>query len=283
MDSVSPNPDQNIIKQSRWLYEADEDDLQLTPQAPKPLHDDDDFKEDIVISKTVYLSAPPGETWSDKKLADVFNQCIQKYFDECFALGAVPDEDERPDWYQGEEEYIPNLTEGLSPLSHDNSIQRKIRKHKTPRARRHMQGSDRYRRTDPTKRIKARLKRDSRHQPRPEVDEAFSFIAKYSGKPITESDLQHINNIELFADAINLLSAMAFGGWSKTEEGISNGHYVIEDNNIDVNNGQLLYNKTPLKLNWDWLYSVKELINKKIRSEERRVGKECRSRWSPYH
>ena len=24
-------------------------------------------------------------------------------------------------------------------------------------------------------------------------------------------------------------------------------------------------------------------IEKKIRSEERRVGKECRSRWSPYH
>ena len=24
-------------------------------------------------------------------------------------------------------------------------------------------------------------------------------------------------------------------------------------------------------------------INENIRSEERRVGKECRSRWSPYH
>ena len=30
--------------------------------------------------------------------------------------------------------------------------------------------------------------------------------------------------------------------------------------------------------------SLIELNNKKIRrSEERRVGKECRSRWSPYH
>ena len=26
-----------------------------------------------------------------------------------------------------------------------------------------------------------------------------------------------------------------------------------------------------------------ELIDEKARSEERRVGKECRSRWSPYH
>ena len=26
-----------------------------------------------------------------------------------------------------------------------------------------------------------------------------------------------------------------------------------------------------------------QVVNKKYRSEERRVGKECRSRWSPYH
>ena len=28
---------------------------------------------------------------------------------------------------------------------------------------------------------------------------------------------------------------------------------------------------------------VEKLIDALIRSEERRVGKECRSRWSPYH
>ena len=28
---------------------------------------------------------------------------------------------------------------------------------------------------------------------------------------------------------------------------------------------------------------VQYTIDRKIRSEERRVGKECRSRWSPYH
>src|SRR5256885_230772 len=27
----------------------------------------------------------------------------------------------------------------------------------------------------------------------------------------------------------------------------------------------------------------KQIIDKELRSEERRVGKECRSRWSPYH
>ena len=29
--------------------------------------------------------------------------------------------------------------------------------------------------------------------------------------------------------------------------------------------------------------SVIEKGDRKVRSEERRVGKECRSRWSPYH
>ena len=29
--------------------------------------------------------------------------------------------------------------------------------------------------------------------------------------------------------------------------------------------------------------NFKEKIENNIRSEERRVGKECRSRWSPYH
>ena len=29
--------------------------------------------------------------------------------------------------------------------------------------------------------------------------------------------------------------------------------------------------------------AAKDAVDKDVRSEERRVGKECRSRWSPYH
>ena len=41
--------------------------------------------------------------------------------------------------------------------------------------------------------------------------------------------------------------------------------------------------KTLLKL--DYAYTENQLFDiiEKYRSEERRVGKECRSRWSPYH
>ena len=31
------------------------------------------------------------------------------------------------------------------------------------------------------------------------------------------------------------------------------------------------------------LEEVRSLLSAQLRSEERRVGKECRSRWSPYH
>src|SRR5256885_17162731 len=32
-----------------------------------------------------------------------------------------------------------------------------------------------------------------------------------------------------------------------------------------------------------FLEDVLQLLDRRLRSEERRVGKECRSRWSPYH
>ena len=35
--------------------------------------------------------------------------------------------------------------------------------------------------------------------------------------------------------------------------------------------------------NFDDIQITNQEVNKLCRSEERRVGKECRSRWSPYH
>src|SRR2546429_505783 len=34
---------------------------------------------------------------------------------------------------------------------------------------------------------------------------------------------------------------------------------------------------------FEYLLTAPESISYRVRSEERRVGKECRSRWSPYH
>ena len=38
-----------------------------------------------------------------------------------------------------------------------------------------------------------------------------------------------------------------------------------------------------LDMNMGNLYRLSNAKTRSIRSEERRVGKECRSRWSPYH
>src|SRR5476649_1288842 len=40
---------------------------------------------------------------------------------------------------------------------------------------------------------------------------------------------------------------------------------------------------TRLMVGLHLLKHVKALSDEQVRSEERRVGKECRSRWSPYH
>ena len=34
---------------------------------------------------------------------------------------------------------------------------------------------------------------------------------------------------------------------------------------------------------FDVVYRIRRILKLRKRSEERRVGKECRSRWSPYH
>ena len=40
---------------------------------------------------------------------------------------------------------------------------------------------------------------------------------------------------------------------------------------------------TPNLIGYGGITGVGQVVNAFIRSEERRVGKECRSRWSPYH
>ena len=52
---------------------------------------------------------------------------------------------------------------------------------------------------------------------------------------------------------------------------VSTFYYKIKKNNI------------PVIKQGKHLYIYRDELDKWLRSEERRVGKECRSRWSPYH
>ena len=49
---------------------------------------------------------------------------------------------------------------------------------------------------------------------------------------------------------------------------------------INIANGYMLLYNT---LDKETIISNNEKVINLLRSEERRVGKECRSRWSPYH
>ena len=59
--------------------------------------------------------------------------------------------------------------------------------------------------------------------------------------------------------------------------------YANKFNNLEEMD-KFLETYGPPKLNREEIENLNKLITRnEIRSEERRVGKECRSRWSPYH
>ena len=86
-------------------------------------------------------------------------------------------------------------------------------------------------------------------------------------------------SIELFAEKLNLLN----------NEPVKIEYYGEEYSSppivIKLKKGSKLYKQLKILLSKeDWCIGVTFIGTvPNIRSEERRVGKECRSRWSPYH
>ena len=63
---------------------------------------------------------------------------------------------------------------------------------------------------------------------------------------------------------------------------MSNHH--LRNKELSLKAKGLLSQMLSLPEDWDYTLAGLSFINREsIRSEERRVGKECRSRWSPYH
>ena len=63
----------------------------------------------------------------------------------------------------------------------------------------------------------------------------------------------------------------------------NNGFNALKNVNLQVKQGEILAMLGPNGAGKTSLISIICGIVKPSRSEERRVGKECRSRWSPYH
>ena len=64
----------------------------------------------------------------------------------------------------------------------------------------------------------------------------------------------------------------------RQKSGIYNFEGVPWDSGVDKENENYDY-----LMGADLCFENKKVVNQQLRSEERRVGKECRSRWSPYH
>lgn len=166
----------------------------------------------------------------------------------------------------------PVVPEGIAPLSHDSSPERAMRKHKTPRSRRHMDGSDRYRKVSPARKVLSRLKRPSRHQP--DVEEAFDFITKMGGKEVTEEAVNAVNNKSLLFDSLGLLMAMTMNGWEVVDESVTNGTYEVVDDRFTIDKtGHLLMNGKRLPLDFNWLYDARMTLQKNITESALKLGR----------
>src|SRR3712207_9191992 len=63
-------------------------------------------------------------------------------------------------------------------------------------------------------------------------------------------------------------------------------HYILQHfpKNIENYKRELLYREEQVQKSMEaFLERKRQKYHLSLRSEERRVGKECRSRWSPYH
>lgn len=169
---------------------------------------------------------------------------------------------------------VPVPSEGnASPLSHDDSVQRALRKHQTPRSRRHMKGSDLYRRGDPTKKAMARVKRVGRQEAKPEVEDAFQFLINNSGKQLSEDQLRSVKDQALLSEVLDLMLAMTFNNWNTEKSGVTNGDYLLEDDRFKAVEGTLLFNDKPINLEFDWLYGVRQQMKALTLNQAWDIGK----------
>src|SRR2546421_11390391 len=81
------------------------------------------------------------------------------------------------------------------------------------------------------------------------------------------------------AHLIGLKPGFSVGEWRDSEDGIGRGRYPYDVNAVLVPAAL----EAAAQLTDSGLLSPYLNAADRARSEERRVGKECRSRWSPYH
>ena len=108
------------------------------------------------------------------------------------------------------------------------------------------------------------------------IDDALDALGNFK---FQEEDISYLNSLSIFEkDFLEYLRNFKFRGnvWAQEEPEIVFSQEPILQITANIIEAQIIESIVLNKINLAVTLSTK-------RSEERRVGKECRSRWSPYH
>ena len=112
------------------------------------------------------------------------------------------------------------------------------------------------------------------------VEVEFSYINSIGENEEISKLIDIKENIDDFNEIRNEYRQMLLNQSSKGNNGLSKSMYLT----FTIEAEDLKQAKSRLEqMEMDVLNNFKQMGVKLTRSEERRVGKECRSRWSPYH
>ena len=94
-----------------------------------------------------------------------------------------------------------------------------------------------------------------------------------------------MKNTSLILSIISLIAVVVFGVLTLTKGGKQAEPATEEAATEAAQKGDIVYvDLDRILMEYDMANDLRSVVETKVqRSEERRVGKECRSRWSPYH
>ncbi len=100
---------------------------------------------------------------------------------------------------------------------------------------------------------------------------------------MTDNNTSNNTNMPDFGEGLRKIFLAGVGALAATaEKGQELVNNLVARGELTVEQGKKLNSELAHKAN-EKSASLKEQAQEATRSEERRVGKECRSRWSPYH
>lgn len=146
-------------------------------------------------------------------------------------------------------------------LSHDSSVERKIRKHRTRRSKHHMKGHKKHKKTPELRGIVKRRGRNNK----PELDESMMFIITHHGEDCTPECLNEVSDLASLRTIALTMMEMMMKGWK--QEGqyfVGPSGTRVHQKGWTINEDKLYTPNGPVDLDDDWLYWVALTTDHKI-------------------